>query len=104
MAAGRPSAVFLLMVAESAGIPVPTELIMTFGGALAAGAVPGTSLNLAAVIIAGVAGNVVGSYTAWAAGRYGGQAATATAPQAPAGARTLTVPAAGSTGTAPGPS
>jgi membrane protein DedA with SNARE-associated domain len=69
------AAVFLLMVAESACIPIPSELIMTFGGALAAGAVPGTSLNLAGVIIAGVAGNVVGSYIAWAAGRYGGQPA-----------------------------
>jgi membrane protein DedA with SNARE-associated domain len=69
------AAIFLLMLAESACIPVPSELIMTFGGALAAGAVPGTSLNLVAVIIAGVAGNVAGSYIAWAAGRYGGQAA-----------------------------
>ena len=67
-------AIFLLMVLESACIPVPSELIMTFGGALAAGAVPGTKLNLIGVIIAGVAGNVVGSYIAWAAGRYGGQA------------------------------
>ncbi len=69
------AAVFLLMVAESACIPVPSELIMTLGGALAAGAVPGTRLNLIGVIVAGVAGNVVGSYLAWAAGRYGGQAA-----------------------------
>jgi membrane protein DedA with SNARE-associated domain len=69
------AAVFLLMVAESACIPVPSELIMTFGGALAAGAVPGTRLNLIAVIIAGVAGNVAGSYLAWAVGRYGGQPA-----------------------------
>jgi membrane protein DedA with SNARE-associated domain len=67
-------AIFLLMVLESACIPVPSELIMTFGGALAAGAVPGTKLSLIGVIIAGVAGNVVGSYIAWAAGRYGGQA------------------------------
>jgi membrane protein DedA with SNARE-associated domain len=63
-------AVFVLMLAESACIPVPSELIMTFGGALAAGAVPGTSLNLAGVILAGTAGNVAGSYVAWAAGRY----------------------------------
>ena len=69
------AAIFLLMLLESACIPVPSELIMTFGGALAAGAVPGTSLNLAGVIIAGVAGNVAGSYAAWAAGRYGGQPA-----------------------------
>lgn len=68
-------AVFLLMVAESACIPAPSELIMTFGGAAAAGAVPGTSLNLILVIAAGVAGNVAGSYLAWAAGRFGGQPA-----------------------------
>ena len=66
-------AIFLLMLAESACIPVPSELIMTFGGALAAGAVPGTHLNLAGVILAGTAGNVAGSYIAWAVGRYGGQ-------------------------------
>src|SRR2546430_9818520 len=65
-------AVFVLMMAESACLPVPSELVMTFAGALAAGAVPGTSLNLVAVIAAGVAGNVAGSYIAWAAGRYGG--------------------------------
>jgi membrane protein DedA with SNARE-associated domain len=68
-------AVFVLMVAESACLPVPSELIMTFGGALAAGAVPETSLNLIGVIAAGVAGNVTGSYIAWAVGRYGGQPA-----------------------------
>jgi membrane protein DedA with SNARE-associated domain len=68
-------AIFVLMLAESACIPVPSELIMTFGGALAAGAVPGTSLNLAGVILAGTAGNVVGSYVAWAVGRYLGMPA-----------------------------
>ena len=68
-------AVFLLMLAESACIPIPSELIMLFGGALAAGAVVGTQLNLVLVIVAGVAGNVVGSYLAWGVGRYGGQAA-----------------------------
>jgi membrane protein DedA with SNARE-associated domain len=61
-------AIFVLMVAESACLPVPSELIMTFGGALAAGAVPGTSLNLIGVIAAGVAGNVVGSYIACGGG------------------------------------
>jgi membrane protein DedA with SNARE-associated domain len=68
-------AVFLLMAAESACIPIPSELIMTFAGALAAGAVAGTHLNIIAVIAAGVAGNVAGSYIAWGVGRYGGQAA-----------------------------
>ena len=49
---------------------------MPFGGAIAAGAVAGAHLNLVLVIVAGVAGNVLGSYLAWAAGRYGGEAAT----------------------------
>jgi membrane protein DedA with SNARE-associated domain len=69
-------AIVLLMTAESACIPVPSELTMPFGGAMAAGAVAGVHLNLALVIAAGVAGNVIGSYLAWAAGRYGGEAAT----------------------------
>jgi len=68
-------AIFVLMAAESACIPIPSELIMTFGGAIAAGAIPGAHLNLVLVIVAGVAGNVVGSYIAWAVGKYGGQAA-----------------------------
>lgn len=66
------TAVFLLMLAESACIPIPSELIMTFAGAIAAGAVAGTHLSLAGVIIAGLTGNVAGSYAAWAVGRYGG--------------------------------
>jgi membrane protein DedA with SNARE-associated domain len=69
------AAIFLLMLAESACIPIPSELIMTFGGAVAAGAIPGTSLSLVGVILAGLAGNVAGSYVAWAVGRYGGQPA-----------------------------
>ena len=69
------AAIFLLMLLESACIPIPSELIMTFGGALAAGAVAGTHLNLVLVIVMGVAGNVVGSYIAWAVGLYAGQAA-----------------------------
>ena len=68
-------AIFVLMLAESACIPVPSELIMLFGGALAAGAVAGTHLDLTLVIAAGVLGNVAGSYLAYAAGRSAGPAA-----------------------------
>ena len=68
-------AVFLLMLAESACIPVPSEVTMLFGGALAAGAVAGAHPSLVGIIAAGVVGNVVGSYLAWAVGRYWGQAA-----------------------------
>ena len=68
-------AVFLLMLAESACIPIPSEVIMLFGGALAAGAVPGAHPSLLGIIVAGVAGNLAGSYVAWAVGKYAGQAA-----------------------------
>ena len=68
-------AVFVLMLAESACIPVPSEVIMMFGGALAAGAVAGAHPSLAGVFAAGVLGNVAGSYIAWAVGKYAGQAA-----------------------------
>ena len=68
-------AILLLMTAEAACIPVPSEFTMPFGGAVAAGAVAGVHLRLPLVIVTGVAGNVVGSYLAWAAGRYGGEAA-----------------------------
>lgn len=68
-------AVFVLMLAESACIPVPSEVIMLLGGALASGAVAGASPSLAGIVIAGVLGNVAGSYVAWAVGRYAGQAA-----------------------------
>jgi len=68
-------AIFILMLAESACIPVPSELTMLFAGALSAGAVAGVHLNLVLAIAAGVAGNVAGSYLAWGIGIYGGRAA-----------------------------
>jgi membrane protein DedA with SNARE-associated domain len=68
-------AVFLLMLAESACIPIPSEVIMLFGGALAAGAYPGAHPTLIGIVLAGVLGNVAGSYVAWAVGRYAGQPA-----------------------------
>jgi membrane protein DedA with SNARE-associated domain len=68
-------AIFILMLAESACIPVPSELTMLFAGALSAGAVAGVHLNLVLAIAAGVAGNVTGSYLAWGVGIYGGRAA-----------------------------
>jgi membrane protein DedA with SNARE-associated domain len=48
---------------------------MPFAGALSAGAVAGTHMNLILAIAAGVAGNVAGSYLAWGVGAYGGRAA-----------------------------
>jgi membrane protein DedA with SNARE-associated domain len=68
-------AVFVLMLAESACIPIPSEVTMMFGGALAAGAVAGAHPSLIGIFAAGVLGNVVGSYLSWAVGKYAGQAA-----------------------------
>lgn len=68
-------AVFVLMLTESACIPIPSEVVMMFGGALAAGAVPGAHPALFGVFAAGVLGNVAGSYISWAFGKYAGQAA-----------------------------
>jgi membrane protein DedA with SNARE-associated domain len=68
---GGYAAIFLLMIAESACIPIPSEVIMLFGGALAATG----HLSLAPVIILGALGNLVGSFIAWAVGRAGGRPA-----------------------------
>src|SRR5690349_5937397 len=64
--AGLP-AVFVLMALESACLPVPSEAIMLFAGSsVAAG-----DLTLPGVVIAGVLGNLVGSWAAYAVGYYG---------------------------------
>lgn len=63
-------AVFLLMTAESALIPIPSEVIMPFAGALAGLG----KMNLIEAILAGTLGNVLGSYIAWIIGRTGGRA------------------------------
>jgi membrane protein DedA with SNARE-associated domain len=61
-------AVFLLMAAESCGLPFPSEVIMPFSGALAAAG----HLNLAGAILAGALGNLAGSLVAyWLAARFG---------------------------------
>ncbi len=60
-------AVFLLMTLESACIPVPSEAIMLFAGF----SVSEGDLTLIGVVTAGVLGNLVGSWIAYAAGYYG---------------------------------
>ena len=59
--------VFLLMVLESACIPVPSEAIMLFAGFN----VSEGNMTLFGVVAAGVLGNLVGSLIAYAAGYYG---------------------------------
>ena len=59
--------VFLLMLLESACIPVPSEAIMLFAGFNVAEG----EMTMFGIVAAGVLGNVVGSWLAWAAGYYG---------------------------------
>jgi membrane protein DedA with SNARE-associated domain len=72
-------AVFVLMVLESACIPVPSEVTMLFGGALANGAFlaslgqQGEHLNFVVVALVGAFGNLVGSWIAWGVGYRGGR-------------------------------
>jgi hypothetical protein len=66
-------AIFVLITAESACVPVPSEVTMLLGGAISAGAVSGSHPTLAAAIVSGTAGNLAGSYLAWWAGRRWGQ-------------------------------
>jgi membrane protein DedA with SNARE-associated domain len=63
------------MLLESACIPIPSEVTMLFGGALASAgfAGPGQELNLVLVILAGTAGNLAGSWLAYAGGAVGGR-------------------------------
>jgi membrane protein DedA with SNARE-associated domain len=59
--------VFFLMLLESACIPVPSEAIMLFAGFN----VDEGNMTLFGIVTAGVLGNVVGSWAAYAAGYYG---------------------------------
>ena len=61
-------AVFVLMVGESCGFPLPSEVIMPTSGLLAASG----HMNLVAAIFAGAAANLVGSLIAYGvAARWG---------------------------------
>lgn len=68
-------AIFLLMLLESACIPVPSEVTMLFGGALVTAPflAPEQQLDLWLVTLAGTAGNLAGSWLAYAAGAVGGR-------------------------------
>jgi membrane protein DedA with SNARE-associated domain len=68
-------AIFVLMVLESACIPIPSEVTMLFGGALVSATflAPHQQLELWPVVLAGTFGNVVGSWLAYWAGYAGGR-------------------------------
>ncbi len=63
-------ALFVLMLAESACVPVPSEVIMGFAGALAASG----RMSVAGAVAVGVSGELVGAYLSWGVGRTGGRA------------------------------
>ncbi|MHB8681779.1 MAG: DedA family protein, partial [Acidimicrobiales bacterium] len=72
-------AIFVFTVCEAACIPVPSEITLGLGGALASGYLPSGAvdrhpLNLAFVILLGICGEMVGSYLAYVVGRTGGRA------------------------------
>lgn len=61
VSAGGVFAIFVLMAAESAGIPISSEIVVPLGGALASqGKIP-----FAGVVIASSLGNLVGSLVAY---------------------------------------
>jgi len=62
-------AVFVLMLLESACIPIPSEAIMPFAGF----AVSQGNLSLVGIVVAGVAGNLCGACISHAVGYYGGR-------------------------------
>lgn len=72
-------AIFVLMVLESACIPIPSEVTMLFGGALANAAFFQTQgidrepLNFVLVGLVGAVANLVGSWLAYWAGYVGGR-------------------------------
>jgi membrane protein DedA with SNARE-associated domain len=67
IAAHGLEAVFVLMVLESACIPVPSEVTMIYAGYL----VSQGSMSFVAAVLVGAFANLVGSWIAWAAGAYG---------------------------------
>lgn len=62
-------AVFLLMALESACVPVPSEVIMLYAGAMVARG----DMTLLEATAAGALGNLAGSWIAYWAGMYGGR-------------------------------
>jgi membrane protein DedA with SNARE-associated domain len=77
-------AVFFLMMIDAV-FPAASELVMVYGGALAAGAFAGQSVSLfgadlgydvgayVAVALAGTLGYLVGAWIGWGVGLYGGR-------------------------------
>ena len=67
IAAHGLEAIFVLMVLESACIPIPSEVTMIYAGYL----VSQGGLGFWQAVLVGAFANLVGSWIAWAAGAYG---------------------------------
>jgi membrane protein DedA with SNARE-associated domain len=74
---GGLPAIFVLMAISAACIPIPSEVVMLFGGFAVANPVAsgagahGHHLTMAGIIAAGVLGTLVGSWVAYGVGRAG---------------------------------
>ncbi len=68
-------AIFVLMLLDSACIPFPSEITLLFGGALTSTAFigAGQELSLLGVIVAAMAGTLIGSWLAYGVGYVGGR-------------------------------
>jgi membrane protein DedA with SNARE-associated domain len=78
------AAVFALLVV-AAVFPAASELVMLYGGAVAAGAIPDAHVSLlghklgshaaayVAIALAGLVGNLIGASIGWVVGDYGGR-------------------------------
>ena len=80
VAANGYLAVFVFMAISSAGIPIPSEVVLAFGGALASGGFAEEALQDASrqldfwlIAGAGVAGSMAGSWVAYGIGFAGGR-------------------------------
>ncbi len=68
-------ALFILAIAESALIPIPSEVTFGFAGALATSAVTGhAQFSILGIIVVGVVGSLIGSVVAYEIGRTLGRA------------------------------
>ena len=70
VAKGGLAAILVTMAAESAGIPISSEVVVPLGGSLAAAGI----LPLAGVVLAATVGNLIGSSIAFALSRRYGPA------------------------------
>lgn len=67
--------IFLLMLLEGLLLPIPSEVVMAFGGYLAFKSALPSEIGIPAfvlLLIAGSVGNMVGAYLAYLLGDYGG--------------------------------